>query len=116
MFSFNLKPRFTRKYAKLVKPDRGLEERIAIALDRLAENPRFPELKSHKVTAWDRKLAFSSEVTGDLRVIWRYHQTEVEVIDLIDTVVTRVAKRFIGEGDPAWHCCDVSLTRSSPPT
>ena len=84
MFSFNLKPRFTRKYAKLVKRDRGLEKQINTVLDHLAENPRSPDLKSHKVMAWDRKLAFSSEVTGDLRVIWRYHQTEVEVIDLVD--------------------------------
>lgn len=84
MLRFNLKPRFTRKYAKLVKRDRSLERQINTVLDLLADDPRDPRLKSHKVPAWDKKQAFSSSVTGDLRIVWRYSETEVELIDLVD--------------------------------
>lgn len=84
MFSFNLKPRFTRRYARLVRKNRQLEPQIDEVLDRLAADPRDPKLSSHKVTAWDRESAFSSTVTGDLRIIWRYAETGAEVIDLID--------------------------------
>ena len=83
-FSFNLKPRFRRKYAKLVRKNRQLEQQIDEVLDRLAADPRDTKLSSHKVTAWDGKSAFSSTVTGDLRIIWRYSQAELEMIDLID--------------------------------
>lgn len=84
MFHFNLQPRFIRRYAKLVKHSPALEAEIESVLERLADNPRNPDLKSHKVSAWDKRLAFSSSVTGDLRVIWRYSKTDIEVLDLID--------------------------------
>lgn len=53
-------------------------------LELLAEDPRDPRLRSHKVFAGDGRAAFSSAVTGDLRVIWRYAEAEVEVIALVD--------------------------------
>lgn len=52
MFSFDLKSRFTRKYAKLVKRNPKLESQIDAVLDRLVANPRDPKLGSHKVVAW----------------------------------------------------------------
>jgi len=85
MFSLRPLPRFERKYRKLVRRDKKLETRFQQLLEQLSTNPRSPSLKSHKVTAWDGRPAFSSEVTGDLRVTWRYSVTEVEVIDLVDT-------------------------------
>ena len=53
-------------------------------LERLAADPRDPTLRSHKVTAWDGRVAFSVEVTGDLRIIWRYNEGEADLLDLID--------------------------------
>lgn len=85
MFALRPLPRFTRKYKKLVQRNQQLEMHFRRVFEQLAENPRSPALRSHKVTARDGRIAFSSEVTGDLRITWRYSQTEVEVIDLVDT-------------------------------
>ena len=85
MFTLLPLPRFTRKYKKLVRRDAQLEARFRQVFEKLAANPRDPAIGSHKVTAWDGKPAFSTEVTGDLRITWRYSTTEVEVIDLVDT-------------------------------
>lgn len=84
MFRFNLKPRFTRKYRKLIKRNRDLGIDIDSVLDRLAADPRDPSLDSHKVIAWDGKPAFSIEVTGDLRITWRYSRTEENTLELVD--------------------------------
>jgi mRNA-degrading endonuclease YafQ of YafQ-DinJ toxin-antitoxin module len=49
----------------------------------LANDPATPKLKTHKVLIEGERL-FSSSVTGDLRIIWRYAPTGLEVIDLLD--------------------------------
>ena len=41
----------------------------------LADDPRDARLKSHKVIDRDGEPAFSSEVTGDLRIVWTYGET-----------------------------------------
>jgi mRNA-degrading endonuclease YafQ of YafQ-DinJ toxin-antitoxin module len=84
MFQFNLTPLFTRKYSKFVKRNPALEKRIDTVLDLLAQNPRDSKLGSHKVNARDGREAFSSEVTGDIRLVWRYNAREDNRLDLID--------------------------------
>ena len=86
MFRFNLKPHFTRRYSKLVKRNRVLEATVDNVLERLAANPRDPSLRSHKVTAWDSRVAFSVEVTSDLCIIWCYNEGKADLLDLIDLV------------------------------
>ena len=84
MFRLAPSSHFTKKYRKLIRRDAKLESKIDGALDRLAVNPLTPKLKSH-VIARDGNKAFSSSVTGDLRIIWRYRPDKtVQVIDLID--------------------------------
>ncbi len=48
MFGFDLKPRFTRHYSRLVKHNPTLERQIDMVLERLAANPRDPKLRSHE--------------------------------------------------------------------
>ncbi len=86
MFSFRLLAHFKRRYKKLIKRDTQLEDKLRDKLNRLAENPKDPILKSHKVIAsYDLMPAMSSAVTGDLRIIWRYAEDgSVDVIDLVD--------------------------------
>ena len=83
---FTLRPlsRYRRNLKKLIQKDRALAERVRRVLIRLATDPRDPSLRSHKVTADDGATAFSSEITGDLRLIWRYAEDEVDIIDLVN--------------------------------
>ena len=52
-------------------------------LDLLAQNPAAPSLRTHKVNLAGVKV-YSSSVSGDLRVIWRYADGVLDVIDLLD--------------------------------
>ena len=84
MFTLRPSPRYRRNLKKLVRKDKALAERVRSVLTRLAANPRDPSLRSHKVTADDSTTAFSSEVTGNLRILWRYAGDQVDVIDLVN--------------------------------
>ena len=89
MFKLQATKKFLRKYIKLIKRNQELEERFDTVFDILVENPTDKRLGSHKVIAIDGAKAFSSRVTGDLRIIWRYVETEdgekeLQIISLID--------------------------------
>ena len=75
MFTLSLKSRFQRDYRRLTRRDSSLEAKLDEVLLLLADNPRDARLKSHKVTDRNGEPAFSSEVTGDLRIIWTYGDT-----------------------------------------
>lgn len=87
MYLLNQKPSFARKLKKLLKKNRSLAKPVARTLTLLKVNPKAAPLKSHKVIAIDGSQAFSSRVTGDLRIIWRYANEaaeQVQILDLID--------------------------------
>ena len=94
MFILARKPHFARKLKKILKKDRHLTTIIQTALYLLAENPLDSRLRSHKVISRNGDKAFSSYVTGDLRIIWRYggieeYHTEdsiehLQILELID--------------------------------
>ena len=87
MYLLERKAHFSRKLRRLLKKDKNLATQVGVTLKKLAGDPRQPDLKSHKVIAeYDGRPAFSSRVTGDLRIIWRYGSTfnEAQLLDLID--------------------------------
>ena len=84
MFELNFLPLFKRKVKKLTRRDKKLASHFKTTLDLLAANPTDPKLRSHKVTHRGQ-AAFSSSVTGDLRIIWNYSDDEVNMLDVIDT-------------------------------
>ena len=84
MFTLNLKSRFLGKEAKLVKKKPHLKKAISKAINLLETNPFYPSLKSHKVVTKDGKTNFSSSVTGDIRIIWRFSKEGAEIIDITD--------------------------------
>ena len=53
-------------------------------MQQLERDPLYPSLKSHKVRDRQGYEAFSSYVTGDLRIIWDYAEDEVDILDLLD--------------------------------
>jgi mRNA-degrading endonuclease YafQ of YafQ-DinJ toxin-antitoxin module len=84
MFTLRRSNRFVRKLKKLLNHDAELQSTFREALTQLATDPTSPTLRSHKVRDTDGQLAFSSRLTGDLRIIWRYANDAVDVLDLLD--------------------------------
>lgn len=72
-----------RKFKKLVRPKTALAERFERTLTVLSQNPAAPSLRTHKVNLSGVKV-YNSSVTGDLRIIWRYADGVVNIIDLLD--------------------------------
>jgi len=88
MNKFKISPqRFYFKKVVKLKRKRGnkFKKQLNKTLELLIDNPFCSSLRTHKViTRYDGKLAFSSYVTGDLRLIWRFNNEQIEVIDLLD--------------------------------
>ena len=62
-----------------------LSHSITATLEKLAQDPKNPTLYSHKVNTAKFGICFSSRVTDDIRLIWRYGDSEIiEVIELLD--------------------------------
>jgi mRNA interferase YafQ len=84
-FEFVIDGYFAKKYKKLTTKNPLLKSKIKQTLDTLFEDPRSPTLKSHKVITPKFGMVYSSSVTGDIRIIWRYGVEQIiEVIELID--------------------------------
>lgn len=75
---------FDRRFKKLSKKDLNLKDNIYEVLGKLSINPYQKSLKTHKVNSRMFKNAYSSRVNGDLRVIWRFDNTNNGVINIYD--------------------------------
>lgn len=75
---------FLKKSKKFVKNNHRHQQKLAHALKTLTENPFSLSLKTHRVSHKIAGKAFSSWVTGDIRVIWDFTQEDREVILLIN--------------------------------
>ena len=84
MFTLNFNGKFLRKEKKLTKNNPRFKKAVSKAIELLADNPDNPILKSHKVKDKSGNPAFSSRVTGDIRIIWNYNKNEINVIDVLD--------------------------------
>jgi mRNA interferase YafQ len=84
MYSFNPTQTFVKKTKKLINKNKKLEIRLEKVLDKLQVDPFDTSLKSHKVTTKHGETAYSSRVTGDIRIIWDFNGTDVYILDLID--------------------------------
>lgn len=82
-FTLRPQPRFTRKFKKLVQSGSALAERFERTLTLLSQNPAAPSLRTHKVNLAGVKV-YSSSVTGDIRIVWRYADGVLDIIDLLD--------------------------------
>ncbi len=76
---------FSKKYKKIVKNNQKLQEIMINKLFDLADNPLLPSLGSHKVNTPKFGECFSSKVTGDIRIIWKYDENDsLEILELLD--------------------------------
>lgn len=84
MFEVNTTPYFIKKVNKLVNKNIKLAEKIDKTIQSLAKDPRDSTLKSHKVIIHNLGEVFSSRVTGDIRILWDYSDSNINIIDLLD--------------------------------
>ena len=76
--------KFLRKSAKLIKKNTEIESRLLAVLAQLSENPFEASLHTHKVNDIHGEIAFSSKITGDIRIIWDFRENEIKIIELFD--------------------------------
>lgn len=84
MFTLKFSSLFLRKEKKLIKNNNRLRLLVDIVIDKLAMDPENPSLKSHKIIRKNGNKAFSSSVTGDIRIIWMYQNGKATVLDILD--------------------------------
>jgi mRNA-degrading endonuclease YafQ of YafQ-DinJ toxin-antitoxin module len=76
---------FGKKLKKLVAKNKSLQKVVSSVFDNLQINPFIPQLRSHKVSTLKFGECYSSRVTGDIRVIWRFGADgEIEILELLD--------------------------------
>lgn len=80
MYAVQFDVNFAKSYKKVIKGDEILEKRFIKCIKLLAQNPKHPSLNSHKVDTIDKSDVWSSWVTGDVRLIWIYNQTQKSII------------------------------------
>ena len=71
---------FFDKIQGLLKTNLKLAKRVDKVLQLLEIDPKNPSLHSHQVNAKNFGRAWSSSVTGDIRIIWNYDQQSKLVI------------------------------------
>jgi mRNA-degrading endonuclease YafQ of YafQ-DinJ toxin-antitoxin module len=84
MFILSFKEKFLRKAKKLTKNNSILKKAVIKTIRLLEQDPRSPILKTHKVKDINSKTAFSSKVTGDIRIIWNYQDDKANILDILD--------------------------------
>jgi mRNA-degrading endonuclease YafQ of YafQ-DinJ toxin-antitoxin module len=72
MINISYSRRFFRKYDKLVGRNSQLEKEYAKCLTHLVQDPFYPGLKTHRVNITNLGLVYSSRVTGDIRILWKF--------------------------------------------
>jgi mRNA-degrading endonuclease YafQ of YafQ-DinJ toxin-antitoxin module len=84
MYNFVYHTNFENKADKLVRQDSLLKKKLEKALKLLSDNPLYPSLRTHKVDSKEFTDVWSSWVTGDIRIIWKYSHDQILIIILLD--------------------------------
>ena len=83
MYKIVFSQTFLDDYQKFTLKNIELRKRVQKALEILSKDPFYPSLKSHKVYARNIGVAWSSRVTGDIRIIWEYNKNDQLIIDAL---------------------------------
>ena len=84
MFILHFKNKFLKKEKKLTKNNHILKKAVDETIGLLEINPKNPALKSHKIKDINGDFAFSSTITGDIRLIWNYQEGRAHILDILD--------------------------------
>ncbi|MFC1627207.1 type II toxin-antitoxin system YafQ family toxin [Patescibacteria group bacterium] len=84
MYQLTAYKEFLNRSKKFVKNNPQNKQKLNKALKKLAKNPFHASLKTHKVSHKLIGKAYSSWVTGDIRIIWDFTQEKSPKILLIN--------------------------------
>jgi mRNA-degrading endonuclease YafQ of YafQ-DinJ toxin-antitoxin module len=76
---------FEKIYLKLTKSNFRLQKQFAKVLDLISEDPFYNSLKTHKVDTKKYQNVYSSSVSGDVRIIWKFDDRGDLVILILET-------------------------------
>jgi Txe/YoeB family toxin of Txe-Axe toxin-antitoxin module len=69
-----------RDIKRYKKKDQKVVEKIEKTLLELGNNPFKRSLRTHKVKTEDSGVAYSTRVTADLRIIWKFEKGKIILI------------------------------------
>ena len=77
---------FKKKVKKILKANIQISSALKKVLEILEKDPFSPSLKTHKVISKNYREAYSTRLTGDLRIIWQFgdKNDEVRILNLLD--------------------------------
>ncbi len=84
MFKLNFKSLFLKKVKKIVSKNKDFKKIIFKVIQILEINPFDLKLKSHKIIRKNGNPAFSSRVSGDIRIIWKFQKNQPIILDILD--------------------------------
>jgi mRNA-degrading endonuclease YafQ of YafQ-DinJ toxin-antitoxin module len=85
MYALQPRVHFLRKSKKVMRRNVSLRSKIDTVLALMITDPFAEKLQTHKVQSrYDDGIAFSSRVSKDMRIIWRFTDGVCTIIDLID--------------------------------
>jgi len=84
MYKLDFTQRFIQIARKYKHKNNKIKDAIEGTLDLLASDPKNPALRSHKVSSRLFGECWSSRVTGDIRIIWKYAEDTIQVISILD--------------------------------
>ena len=82
-YKYQFSKNFERKSSKLFKKDKSLRKRFYKTLRKILDNPFYKGLRTHKVNTPKWGQAYSSKVTGDIRILWDFKGNDL-IILIID--------------------------------
>lgn len=84
MYTLIYTPNFKKKFKKIFKNNKRLVKSFSKTIEILSKDPFYSSLKTHKVANTLFGIAYSSRITGDLRLLWNF--TDKEEVILLLTV------------------------------
>ncbi len=80
MYEIEATKYFERKLTKILKNNTKMVSLVYATIEKLRVNPFDNSLRTHKVNAVVMAEAYSSRVSGDLRLIWSFKNPKTIVI------------------------------------
>lgn len=91
-FKLEFTSKAIRSIRKYIKSESKLEQKFINTFEQLATDPFAHNLSTHKISSKKYGTAYSSRISGDLRVLWQIKQTRIL---LIVTVGSHSGKRGV---------------------
>jgi mRNA interferase YafQ len=82
-------PEFDKLFVKITKNNSLLKIKIIACIEKLAQDPFYPSLRSHKVDTKKYNEVWSSSINGDWRIVWAFVCSLALIQDQIKFITTK---------------------------